>query len=142
MELAVTSTPGSFVARVRRALIGEPVTLPAPLAAQWPELSAVRWRRGGLPLRVGGWCLGQHSVAGITLWQTVFLADHAGWDPALMLHEYRHVEQFAASVIFPLQYVWESLRCGYAGNRFEADANAWAACRCPHSLPSHFSPGA
>lgn len=135
-----------LVARVRSALagplIGEAVALPENLAEQWPELRAVRWRRGGLPLRVGGWCLGAASVQGITLWRTVFLAPGAAWEPALLLHEHRHVEQFASSVAFPFLYIWESLTRGYACNRFEADADAWAAVRLRRPSPTILSPGA
>lgn len=123
-------------------VVGTPDVLPAGLAARWPELSAVRWRRGGLPPRIGGWCLGQPTVEGITLWGTVFLAPGAGWDPALLLHEHRHVEQFAASAAFPFLYVWESLTHGYARNRFEADANTWAATRFDRQPPTNLPPGA
>jgi hypothetical protein len=116
--------------------------LPESLAHRWPELAAIRWRRGGLPLRVGGWCLGQRTVQGITLWHTVFLAPGAAWDPALLLHEQRHAEQFASSAAFPFLYVWESLRRGYSRNRFEADADAWAATRFEQPQPTNLSPGA
>ena len=123
-------------------LIGEAVELPGALAAQWPELSAVRWRRGGLPPRIGGWCLGRPSVQGITLWRTVFLAPDAPWEPALLLHEHRHVEQFASSSAFPFLYLWESLTRGYSRNRFEADADAWAASRFQRPRPTNLPPGA
>lgn len=123
-------------------LIGNPVAVPGVLAAQWPELAAVRWRRGGLPPRVGGWCLGKASVQGITLWRTVFLSPDAPWEPALLLHEHRHVEQFASSAAFPLLYLWESLTRGYSGNRFEVDADAWAASRFQRPRPTILPPGA
>lgn len=123
-------------------LIGEVAMVPAELAARWPELRAVRWRRGGLPPRIGGWCLGTATVQGITLWRTVFLAPGVSWEPALLLHEHRHVEQFASSVAFPFLYVWESLTRGYAGNRFEADADAWAAARLRRPSPFILPPGA
>ncbi len=113
--------------RVLAALIGEPAVLPAPLARTWPSLARVRWRVGGLPLRVGGWCLGRATVAGITLGRTVFLAPGTRWAPRLLLHELRHVEQFSAVRGFPLLYLLESLRRGYRGNRFEVDADAYAA---------------
>jgi hypothetical protein len=116
--------------------------LPPGLAARWPELVAVHWRRGGLPPRVGGWCLGLRTVQGITLWRTVFLAPGVAWDPALLLHEQRHVEQFASSAVFPVLYLWESLTRGYSRNRFEADADAWAARRFERSQPTNLSPGA
>lgn len=111
--------------------------LPAELAQRYPELASVRWRRGGLPPRIGGWCLGRSSVLGITLWNTVFLSPGVAWEPALLLHEHRHVEQFASSTVFPLLYLWESLTRGYSRNRFEADADAWAARRFErsHNLP-------
>ncbi len=116
--------------------------MPPALAERWPELASIRWRRGGLPPRVGGWCLGQTSVAGITLWNTVFLAPGVAWDPLLLLHEHRHAEQFAGSALFPLLYIWESLRRGYLRNRFEADADAWAASRVDRLLSSNPSQGA
>jgi hypothetical protein len=123
-------------------LVGVPVTLPVQLAERWPELRAVHWRRGGLPPRVGGWCLGQGSVQGITLWRTVFLAPAAPWEPSLLLHEHRHVEQFEDSAAFPILYIWESLTRGYSCNRFEADADAWAETRLRRPPPSILSLGA
>lgn len=125
--------------RALAALIGEPVALPAALARRWPSLVRVRWRVGGLPPRVGGWCLGRPTVAGITLWRTVFLAPGTAWNARLLLHELRHVEQFSTVRGFPLLYLLESLRRGYRGNRFEADADAYAAtcleCRDEPRIP-------
>jgi len=88
-----------------------------------------RYRRGGLPPRLGGWALGGRSVAGITLWGTVFLAPDAPFDAELLLHELAHLQQFEASRAFPLLYVWESLRVGYRRNRFEIAAQRFAATR-------------
>ena len=124
-------------------MIGAPVALPDALARSFPELAVVHWRVGGLPPRIGGWCLGRASVTGITLGRTVFLAPGAAWDPFLLLHELRHVEQFSAVRAFPLRYVLESLRRGYRANRFERDADAYAAARlraAPADLPPP-SPG-
>jgi hypothetical protein len=112
--------------RVVEGLVGRPCELPAELLARYPELAEARWRRGGLPLRIGGWCLGRATVSGITLWRTVFLADNAGLAPALLLHELAHVRQFALGRRFPFAYCWESLRRGYLGNRFEREADAFA----------------
>ena len=111
------------------AVIGRRVAVPPGLLARYPELAAVRWRRGGVPVRVAGWFLGRDSAAAITLWRTVFLAPTIPVDAELLLHELRHVQQFEASVAFPLQYLWESVRRGYFANRFEADARAYAARR-------------
>lgn len=84
--------------------------------------------------------LGQRSVAAITLWRTIFIAPHASLHPALLLHELGHVRQFEASAAFPLRYLWESLRRGYGGNRYEVDAERYAVARLhapgPHSPPS------
>ena len=111
------------------ALIGHPVELPAAVTARFPDLAAVRWRRGGLPVRVAGLFLGRTSAAAITLWRTVFLSPAAPIEPELLLHELRHVHQFESSVAFPLLYLWESLVHGYKRNRYEADARAYAAQR-------------
>jgi hypothetical protein len=117
---------------VRRAvgtIIGEPTALPPRLVERYPELNRARWRRGGLPVRVGGWCLGQRSVAAITLWRTIWLASDVLPDAELLLHELRHVDQFEADATFPIRYLWESVTRGYVGNRFEVDARRYAAIR-------------
>ena len=124
------------VASVWRAVVGARTTLPAPLLQQYPELAEARWRRGGLPLRIGGWCLGRATVAGITLGRTVWLAPGVSYAPELLLHELRHVHQFAADRAFPLRYVWRSLRHGYLRNPYEADARQFAASRVDGLPPS------
>ena len=112
--------------RAARLVLGERLAIPRHLVERYPELAGAQWRRGGILVRVGGWCLGRRSVAGITLWRTVWLARGAPLDPLLLLHELRHVHQFGASPLFPLSYIWESLRRGYRGNRFEVDAVAFS----------------
>lgn len=119
--------PLTPLARLWRALVGVPCKLPAPLLEDFPLLATAQWRRGGLPPRVGGWFLGRRSVAGIALGRTVFLAPHATYDPAFLLHEFAHVRQFDSVPAFPLRYVWQSLRFGYRANRFEREADTWAA---------------
>ena len=110
-------------------MIGRRVTLPAEVLMRYPELEGVEWRSGGLPVNVAGWFLGQRSAAAITLWRTVFLSPSARVDAELLLHEFRHVQQFEASVTFPLRYLWESVRRGYFANRYEVDAREYAAHR-------------
>lgn len=119
----------ALIDRVVALLAGERVELPLALVERWPELRRARYRRGGMPPRIGGWCLGARTVSGITLWRTIWLAGDASWEPALLLHELRHVEQFEATRGFPIRYVWESMRHGYRANRFEVDARAFAARR-------------
>lgn len=110
-------------------LIGRSTTLPRELVDRYPELADAHWRRGGLPVRVGGWCLGRRAVSAITLWHTIWLDTESPPSDELLLHEIRHVAQFEASAAFPLLYLWESLRRGYFRNRFEVDARAYAASR-------------
>lgn len=118
-----------MASRLVTALIGRREALPPALVTRWPELGRARWRRGGLPPRVGGWCLGQRTVSAITLGRTIFLAPGEPFAPELLLHEVRHVLQFEAGKAFPIRYVWESFRRGYHRNRFEVDARAFAARR-------------
>ena len=125
---------GALAAAVE-SLVGVPLELPHQLVGLFPELAAVRFRRGGLPPRVGGWMLGQPTVAAITLWRTIYVAPGVRLDPALLLHELGHVRQFEASAAFPLRYVWESLRRGYSGNRYEADAERYAVDRLREPRP-------
>lgn len=117
-------------------LFGTPFALPADLLARWPELRDARWRRGGLALRIGGWCLGRASVSGIALWRTIWLGDAVPLEPELLLHELRHVHQFQGDRAFPLRYLWRSLRHGYENNPYEADARAFAARRLDGAPPS------
>ena len=110
-------------------MIGRPIELPSSIVERFPELATVRWRRGGVPVRIGGLFLGRASVAAITFWRTVFLGPHVPLDPELLLHEFRHVHHFQTNLAFPLLYAWESLIHGYKRNRFETDARAYAAWR-------------
>ncbi len=103
--------------------------LPDHLLARFPELAEARYRRGGLPPRIGGWALGTGPVAGITLWSTVFLGEDVPFSAELLLHELAHVRQFQESRAFPLLYLWESVRVGYRRNRFEGAAQQFAATR-------------
>jgi hypothetical protein len=119
---------------VAREVVGKPIDLPSPLTDIWPELGELRYRRGGLPLRIGGWLLGQRTVAAITLGRTIFLASATRLDPELLLHEFRHVQQFSERKSFPLHYIWESLRRGYHANRYEADAREYASRRVGHTI--------
>ena len=121
------------LSRVLDAILGRAVDLPPQLAEEYPELRDARYRIGGLPLRIGGWSLGATTVSGITLWRTIWVEPGVKWEAELLLHEIRHVHQFQASVSFPLQYVWESLRRGYHANRFEVDARRYASARLARS---------
>lgn len=120
-----------------RPLLGRPVELSAVVIERFPELRMARFRRGGLPVRVGGWCLGQSTVSAITLWRTIWIAPELTPSVELLLHELRHVQQFEADAAFPMRYLWESLRHGYFRNRFEVDARAYAAARVSELSESH-----
>ena len=129
------------VRALRSAVIGTPMTLPDAVLESFPELRTARYRRGGLPLRIGGWLLGARSVAGITLWNTIFLAPDSRIDAELLLHELAHVRQFEASRAFPVLYILESLRVGYRRNRFELAAQRFAATRLQAARAPSPSPG-
>lgn len=122
---------------IAAAVAGVPVALPPGLAREYPMLAGVRYRRGGLPPRIGGWMLLRDTVAAITLWNTVWLAPGVPFAAELLLHELRHVHQFQSGRGFPFFYIWESVRRGYSRNRFEIDARHYAAdmLRRPDSDP-------
>lgn len=126
----------NLIQRAIQWVVGVPLELPAYLIAQHPELDRATWRRGGLALRVGGWCLGRASVSGITLWRTVWVAPGVVLEPELLLHELQHVHQFGSDALFPLRYVWCSLRHGYIDNPYEADAREFARQRLAEYLPT------
>ena len=112
--------------------------LPVEITDRWPELGTLRYRRGGLPLRVGGWLLGRATVAAVTLGRTIFLSHGTRLDAELLLHEFRHVEQFSDARSFPLRYIWQSLRRGYHANRYEVDARSYAAGRLERSTRTSY----
>ena len=117
-------------------LIGTSCSIPPGVIAAYPELQVARWRHGGIALRVGGWCLGLPTVAAITLWDTIWLADPHTPDPELLLHELRHVHQFQDDRAFPLRYLWRSLRDGYWNNAYEVDARRYARGRVNAAPPT------
>lgn len=118
-----------FGARFVKTLIGEPVQLPVELVQRYPELAQARYRRGGLPVRIGGWSLGTSTAAAITLWRTVFISPRTPLTAELLLHELRHVHQFLDSWTFPFSYLWQSIRYGYSRNAYEVDARRYSAAR-------------
>ena len=116
-------------ARIVDALVGTSFELPAAMIACYPELAHARYRRGGLPLRLGGWALGLQSVDAITLRRTVFLSRNTPLSASLLLHELRHVHQFLGERTFPIRYLLQSLRYGYSRNAYEVDARRYSALR-------------
>ena len=117
---------GEAIRAVLRETVGVRIALPRDLVSSFPELATVAWRRGGFPLRVGGWLLGQRSVSGITLGGTVFLAPPESLSTRLLLHELGHVRQYRRDKTFPIRYLWESVIRGYSRNRFEVEADQFA----------------
>ena len=115
--------------RLVKALIGEKFELPEEMLRQYPDLAQARYRRGGLPVRIGGWSLGTSTAAAITLWKTIFIAPTVALDPELLLHELRHVHQFLEHKTFPVSYLWQSIRYGYTRNAYEVDARRYSAAR-------------
>lgn len=115
--------------RLIGALIGERIDLPDDVIRRFPDLAEATYRRGGLPVRVGGWALGTSTAVAITLWRTVFVAPAAVLDAELLLHELRHVHQFLEHKSFPVSYLWQSIRYGYTRNAYEVDARRYSASR-------------
>lgn len=115
--------------RLVKALIGEKLKIPEEILRRYPDLGQAHYRRGGLPVRIGGWALGTRSAAAITLWKTIFIAPNIALDPELLLHELRHVHQFLEHRTFPVSYLWQSVRYGYTRNAYEVDARRYSASR-------------
>jgi hypothetical protein len=123
-----------YLSRIGSKLIGEAMEMPDELIRGYPELAEMRLRRGGLAPRLAGWVIGQTSVTAITLWRTIFFGHRATIDAPLLLHELRHAEQFRERRMFPLRYIWESIRRGYHLNRYEVDARTYAARRLAQTV--------
>ena len=116
-------------ARFVEAVAGRKIDLPPAVTDLYPELADVSYRKGGLPVRVAGWALGTSTAAAITLWRTVFVSPSTPLTTELLLHELRHVHQFSERKTFPLSYLWQSIRHGYARNAYEIEARRYAALR-------------
>jgi hypothetical protein len=117
------------VSRLSAALIGDPIALPPHILERYPDLARATYRRGGLPVRIGGWALGTSTAAAITLRRTIFLAPATPLTAELLLHELRHVHQFLEDWAFPVSYLWQSIRYGYSRNAYEVDARLYSASR-------------
>ncbi len=122
----MNATSYSIGRTILRETLGLPFTLPDELTDAFPELASVSWRKGGLPLRIGGWFLGFGSVAGFTMGSTVFLSPEQPPSVRLLLHELGHVRQYRRDKTFAIRYLWESVCRGYSRNRFEAEADQFA----------------
>jgi hypothetical protein len=118
-----------FVSRLSAAVIGDRFELPSEMLARYPDLAKADYRRGGLPVRIGGWALGTSTAAAITLRRTIFVAPSTALTAELLLHELRHVHQFQENWAFPVSYLWQSLRYGYTRNAYEVDARRYSASR-------------
>src|SRR3954464_3437524 len=118
-----------FVSRLSAAVIGDRFELPSEMPARYPDLAKAEYRRGGLPVRIGGWALGTSTAAAITLRRTIFVAPSTALTAELLLHELRHVHQFQENWAFPVSYLWQSLRYGYTRNEYEVDARRYSASR-------------
>ena len=118
-----------IAARIIDAIAGTRFELPAEMTKRYPELANARYRRGGLPVRLGGWALGVSTVDAITLRRTVFLSPKTPLSASLLLHELRHVHQFLGERTFPVRYLWQSIRYGYSRNAYEVDARRYSALR-------------
>jgi hypothetical protein len=89
------------------------ITLPAGV-----EIRENRWL-----LALGGRLAGMRGRAGgMAIGRTILVPPDSKLQPRLLLHELVHVRQWRTVPLFPLRYLWESLRRGYRNNRFEREA--------------------
>ena len=97
------------------------------------DLNRVQFRLG--PRIPFWWIVPGGSFSGLTLWNRVYVVESC-WFPEpikrttleLILHELVHVTQYRRNPIsFPLRYVIDHLRYGYARNPAEVEARATAA---------------
>lgn len=59
---------------------------------------------------------------GLVLGNIIILSQYA--DKKTLIHEIKHIEQFKKMpLIFPVLYLYESYKYGYANNKFEIEAN-------------------
>ncbi len=74
---------------------------------------------GGALARMGG------PAAAVTLGRTIVVHPDVPVTPRLLKHELTHVRQWQAHPFgFPVRYVLEFVRHGYAANPFEVEARA------------------
>lgn len=73
---------------------------------------------GGWLSRLGG------PAAAVALRRTIVVHPDVPLTPRLLAHEIEHVRQWEEDLLFPLRYTLETLRRGYANNRYECQARA------------------
>ncbi|HEX8693254.1 MAG TPA: hypothetical protein VF746_12580 [Longimicrobium sp.] len=99
-----------------------------PAEVPYPLPPGVTVRRNRLIPAVGGLFMRREGrphrpAAAVTLGKTILVDAGAPLTDDLIVHELVHVEQWK-SPLFPLKYLWESVRHGYWNNRYEVDAYA------------------
>lgn len=93
----------------------------------------VTLRRGRLVPLLGGWFarLGGPAAA-VALRRTIIVHPDVPLTPRLLAHELEHVRQWEEDLLFPLRYTFETVRRGYAQNRYEREARAAEASATSH----------
>jgi hypothetical protein len=74
------------------------------------------------------WLVGGKRLAGLTLWNRVYVVEDSWPDLELVIHELVHVLQFRRNpIVFPLRYIVDHFRYGYEANPSEVEARATAS---------------
>jgi hypothetical protein len=72
--------------------------------------------------------VGGKRLAGLTLWNRVWVVEDRWPDLELVIHELVHVLQFRKNpIVFPLRYIVDHLRYGYDANPAEVEARTTAS---------------
>lgn len=101
-----------------RALAPQKVDTPRPLP---PGVSVreARW----LPVLGGAFARMGAPAAAVTIGRTIVVHPDVPLTPRLLKHELTHVRQWQANPFtFPVSYVWQFVRHGYAANPYEVEA--------------------
>jgi len=107
-------------------------SLPENLASQIAELlslSDIHRVQFRLCRRIPfSWLVGGKRLAGLTLWNRVYVVEDKWPDLELVIHELVHVLQFRRNpILFPFRYIIDHLRYGYEANPAEVEARETAS---------------
>jgi hypothetical protein len=111
-----------LIPRIADLVLGRRLVLPPELPASLVPPGVVLREGRLLPVLGGFFARLRGPAAAVTLRHTIIVHPEVHLTSRLLTHELAHVRQWDEDLLFPLRYTLETLRRGYAQNRYERQA--------------------